>query len=326
MIPTADDIVEAAQRLRGWLSETPVLESEMLNDRIGARILIKAECLQRSGSFKIRGALNRILRLSHLERRNGVVAYSSGNHAQAVALAAKWLGTTATVVIPADAPEIKKRATRRFGAEIVFYDRNREDREQIAAQIAAERGAALVPPFDHPDVIAGQGTVGLELVAAAQSRKIKLEKVYVPCSGGGLTAGVALAVRSAYPDCAVCAVEPEGFDDTALSLEAGTRRFAVAPRSTICDALQAVTPGAIPFAVCRELAVGACSVGDADVLRAMAMAANYFRLVVEPSGAAALAAVLTQAVGRSDGIGVIVSGGNVEMAVWTAALGKYAEI
>jgi threonine dehydratase len=326
IIPTANDVVEAAQRLRGWLIETPVLESEMLNERVGTRVLVKAECLQHTGSFKIRGALNRMLRLAHSERRNGVVAYSSGNHGQAVALAAKWLGVAATVVMPADAPEIKKRQTGRFGAEIVLYDRCRQDREQIATEIADARGAVLVPPFDHSDVVAGQGTLGLELAAVARSRRLKLGAVYIPCSGGGLTAGCALALRAVYPECSIVAVEPDGFDDMAQSLAAGARRVVGAQRSSICDALQAATPGAIPFAVCKQLLVGASSVGDAEVMRAMALAANYFKLIVEPSGAAALAAVLGRSHDTSEAIALVLSGGNVDTAVWTQALAKYADI
>lgn len=326
IIPTAEDVVEAAHRLRGWLIETPVLESDMLNERIGTRVLVKAECLQHAGSFKIRGALNRMLRLAHSERRNGVVAYSSGNHGQAVALAAKWLGISATVVMPADAPEIKQRLTRRFGAEIVLYDRYREDREQIATEIAEARGAAIVPPFDHRDIVAGQGTVGLELANAARSRKVKLGALYVPCSGGGLTAGCALALRAAYPECSIIAVEPEGYDDMALSLAAGARRVVSTQRSSICDALQAATPGAIPFVVCKQLVTRASSIGDAEVMRAMALAASCFKLIVEPSGAAALAAVLERSHSTSDGIALVLSGGNVDTTIWTQALAKYLDI
>jgi threonine dehydratase len=230
--------------VRDWLIATPVLESEPLNERAGVRLLLKAECLQHSGSFKIRGALNRLLKLRQAEREAGVVAFSSGKHAYAVALAAKWLGIPATIVMPADAPQIKQRSTRECGARIVLYDREREDRETIATRIAEDLRAALVPPFDHPDVIAGQGTVGLEIAQAARARHAVLDALYVPCSGGGLVAGCALAVKKIFPGCAVYAVEPESCADTALSLAAGERRVVAEPGPTICDALRAPTPRA----------------------------------------------------------------------------------
>ena len=326
IIPTAEDVVAASARLRSWLIDTPVLESQALNERLGTRVLVKAECLQHAGSFKIRGAMNRMLQLSYAERSNGVVAFSSGNHAQAVALAAKWLGVHATVVMPEDAPETKKHATRRCGAELVLYDREREDREKIASELAQKRGAVLVPPFDHPDIVAGQGTVGLELAAAARARKLTLGAVYVPCSGGGLIAGSALALRVAYPDCAIQAVEPEGYDDMAASLAAGARRFVATHRATVCDALRASTPGAITFAICKELVGAAHTVGDAEVMRAVALAATHFKLVVEPSGAAALAVVLRNEHRPPGALGLILSGGNVDQKVWMQALASYQDI
>jgi threonine dehydratase len=326
IIPTIDDVVAASERLQGWIVGTPVLESEALNERLGTRVLVKAECLQHAGSFKIRGALNRLLRLSHAERRAGIVAYSSGNHAQAVALAAKWLDVKATIVMPADAPETKLRMTRRYGAEVVLYDRYNDDREVIAGELANARGAVLVPPFDHPDVIAGQGTVGLELADAARDRKVQLGVVYVPCSGGGLVAGCALAVRAFFPDCAVYAVEPDGYDDMSQSLAAGARRFVTPQTPTVCDALQAAAPGAIPFAICRELLAGAQTVGDAEVMRAVALAASHLKLVAEPSGAAALAVVLRQQQPLPDAVGVVLSGGNIDQSRWIQALAKYQDI
>jgi threonine dehydratase len=322
IIPTVEDVVAASQRLSDWLVDTPVLESQVLNHRLGVRVLVKAECLQHAGSFKIRGALNRMLQLSHAERQSGVVAYSSGNHAQAVALAAKWLGVPAAVVMPADAPETKQEQTRRFGAEVVVYDRYRDDREKIAAELAAARGAALVPPFDHADVVAGQGTVGLELAAAAKARNVELGEVYIPCSGAGLLAGCALALRAVYPNCALHAVEPEGYDDMAQSLAAGVRRRIVASRRTLCDGLQATTPGAIPFAICKDLRVAADTVSDLQVLRAIAFAADHFKLVVEPSGAAALAAVLAMPHRPTQAIGLILTGGNVDRGVLLRALAE----
>lgn len=326
LIPTIDDIVAASQRLGGWLLETPVLESEQLNDLCGVRVLVKAECLQLGGSFKIRGALNRMLSLSYEERQNGVVAYSSGNHAQAVALAAKWLGVRATVIMPEDAPETKTSRARQLGAEIVFYDRYRDDREKMAGEIVAARGAMLVPPFDHPDIVAGQGTVGLELVAALRTRNIELKDVYVPCSGGGLVSGCALALRSAYPGCAVHAVEPEGYDDMAKSLSAGTRQFVSPSRRTVCDALQAAAPGAIPFAIAKDLLAASVAVDDTAVMRAVAFAATHLKLVAEPSGAAGLAAVLEQPARSSGAIAIVVSGGNVDAKLLRRALDDHPHV
>jgi threonine dehydratase len=320
IVPTAADVVAASQRLSGWILDTPVLESDYLNDLCGRRVLVKAECLQLGGSFKIRGALNRMLCLSHEERHKGVVAYSSGNHAQAVALAAKWLGVQSTVVMPEDAPETKAKRTRSLGADVVLYDRYRDDREKIAGEIAIARGAALVPPFDHADVVAGQGTVGLELAAAARVRNLELKDIYVPCSGGGLVAGCALALRSAYPACSVHAVEPEGYDDMAKSLAAGARRMVGPSRRTVCDALQATTPGAIPFAICKDVLAASVTVDDVEVMRAVAFGAMRLRLVAEPSGAAALAAVLKQARGSTGAAAIVVSGGNVDAKLLCRAL------
>jgi threonine dehydratase len=318
--PTTADVADAYFRLRDWVVETPVLESERLNGRVGVRVLLKAECLQHSGSFKIRGALNRILQLSHAERSAGVVAFSSGNHGQAVALAAKWLGIPATIVMPADAPATKIEATRAHGAEIVLYDREREDREVIATKLAADRGAPLVPPFDHPDVIAGQGTAALELGRTVRARRTELGALYVPCGGGGLAAGSALAIKSVFADCAVYAVEPAGYADTAESLAAGERRMLTAHPSTLCDALRVPTPGAITFAINRRELAGAIAVDDDAVREAMVLAAEHLKIVVEPSGAVALAALLRTKPAKAGPIGVILSGGNVDRAVWRSVL------
>ena len=326
IVSTSRDVNDASLRLKDWILQTPVLESVLLNERVGARVLVKAECLQHAGRFKIRGALNRMLRLNHSERGAGVVTFSSGNHGQAVALAAKWLGVSATVVMPEDAPNIKKHNARRFGAEVVLYNRYQQDREQIATELANERGAALVPPFDHSDVVAGQGTVGLELAAVAKAQGLELSAVYIPCSGGGLAAGSALALKSAFPECAIFAVEPEGYDDTARSLESGARQMILGQRDTLCDALMAPTPGAISFAINRRLLSGACVVSDEEVLRAMALAATEFRLIVEPSGAAALAAALQQPPSSGECVGVVLSGGNVDPGTWVQAIGRYQDI
>jgi threonine dehydratase len=324
VLPTAADVTDAHLRLRDWVVETPVLESERLNRRLGARVLFKAECLQRGGSFKIRGALNRVLQLSHVERSAGVVAFSSGNHAQAVALAASWLGSRATIVMPSDAPRTKLSGTRALGAEVVLYDRERDDREAIAARLAAERGAALVPPFDHPHVIAGQGTAALELGRALAARHTTLDALYVPCSGGGLVAGSALAIRPIFAECAVYAVEPVGYTDLADSLAAGERRVLASHVPTICDGLRAPAPGAITFAIARRELAGAVSVDDDAVLEAMALAAEHLKLVVEPSGAAALAVLLRDPPRGRRCVGVILSGGNVDPELLSNALTSHS--
>src|SRR5882672_1378854 len=307
VLPTVADVADAYVRLRDWVVDTPVLESEALNERAGVRLLCKAECLQHSGSFKLRGALNRVLQLSHAERSAGLVAFSSGNHAQAVALAAKWLGAPATIVMPADAPRIKQVETRAHGAEIVLYDRQRDNREQIAARLAAERGAALVPPFDHPHIIAGQGTAALELGRTARARRVELDALYVPCSGGGLVAGSALAIKSVFPSCAVYAVEPQGYDDHVRSLAAGQRVPGAGGHSTLCDGLRAPLPGEITFAINRRELAGAVTVDDAAVRAAMAVVVQHLKVVVEPSGAAALAAVLASPFRDKRCVGVILS-------------------
>jgi threonine dehydratase len=312
VLPTVADVVDAEARLRGWVVETPVLESEAINALARTRVLLKAECLQHTGSFKIRGALNRLLQLSADERAAGVVAFSSGNHAQAVALAARWLKVPATIVMPSDAPKVKVERTREHGAEVVLYDREREDREAIAAGIAERRGAAIVPPFDHPHVIAGQGTLGLELARAARARHLSLDAFYAPCSGGGLVGGCALALKNEWPSCAVYAVEPRGFEDHAASLAAGERRPVAPGGTTLCDGLRAPMPGAITFAINKRELAGALAVDDAQIRAAMALAAQHLKVVVEPSGAAALAAVLAEPEPRAKCVAVVLSGGNVD--------------
>jgi threonine dehydratase len=324
VLPSAADVEESALRLREWLNPTPTLESERLNERLGRRVLVKAECLQQGGSFKIRGALNRLLNLSHAERRLGVVAFSSGNHAQAVALAGRWLRVPVTIVMPRDAPRVKVEATRAWGAEIVEYDREREDRECIAARIAEERGAALVPPFDHPDVVAGQGTVGLELAEAARSRGLELGAVYVPCGGGGLIAGSALAIARRFQTCRVLAVEPDAYDDTCRSLASGERQMVVGHAATICDGLMAPTPGAITFAINKTVLAGGVTVSDEQVRHAMAFALRHLKIVLEPSGAVALAAALESEPGDVQCIGVVASGGNVDPELLCAAAAEFA--
>lgn len=326
MEPTFADIRAAADRVREVAVETPLLRSPALDATLGGRILLKAESLQYTGSFKIRGAYNFISQLDVAARRAGIVAYSSGNHAQGVAAAARALAAPATIIMPADAPGVKIRGTRAHGAAVVLYDRVREAREEIAAQVAADSGATIVPPYDHPWTIAGQGTVGLELARQAKDVGATLDAVLVPCGGGGLTAGLALALAELCPATKVVAVEPARFDDTTRSLAAGRRLNNQSGPGSICDALLAPTPGELTFAVNRRLVSGGLVVDDTAVSRAMAYAFFTLKLVVEPGGAAALAAALTGMLDcRGRTIAIVLSGGNVDPAVMQSALGASAD-
>jgi threonine dehydratase len=318
---TFADVEAAAARLAGQALVTPLIESRALNEALGGRVLIKPETLQRVGAFKFRGAYNRLRQMTAAERVGGVVAFSSGNHAQGVALAARLLGMPALIVMPADAPRVKVEATRGYGAEVRFYDRATENREAIAEAAAAARGAVVVPAFDDPHVIAGQGTVGLEIVAQAGALGVRLDQLVSPVGGGGLLAGVALALRALSPDTRLLGVEPAGFDDTRLSLEAGERRGAPpAPRS-LCDALESPMPGALTFPILHACLAGVVTVTDGEVAAAMRLAWSTLKLVVEPGGAVALAALLA---GKLDVAGrttvIILSGGNVDAALFARVL------
>ena len=318
--PTIDEIRAAARRLAGRAVLTPLLESPPLNARLGGRLLIKAEILQRTGSFKFRGAYNTLAQLGAAERA-GVVAYSSGNHAQGVAAAAQLLGLPALIVMPADAPAIKVANTRGYGAEVVLYDRYRESREEIGGRIAAERGATLVPPFDDYRVIAGQGTAGLEIAAQARALGATLDAVVIPCSGGGLAAGCAVALAAESPGTEVYAAEPAGFDDLRRSLAQGQRVGNAPGAKSICDSLLVQMPGELTFPINRRLLKESLPVSDDEVLAAMATAFADLKLVVEPGGAAALAAALSgklEVKGRT--VAVIASGGNVDPATFARAL------
>lgn len=314
------DIEAAAERLEGVSVRTPLLRNFGLDQLAGGTILIKPECLQVTGSFKIRGAYNRLKQLTPVQSANGVVAWSSGNHAQGVAAAGAMLGIRTTIVMPADAPKAKLDNTRRLGGEVVTYNRYGGDREVIAKQIAAERDAALVPSYDHEHIIAGQGTVGLEIADDATELGLPPAQVLIPCGGGGLSSGCALALKARLPDVRVYAVEPEDFDDTARSFASGERlRIADSARS-ICDALQTPMPGVLTFAINQQLLAGVLTVSDAEVRSAIRFAFKNLKLVVEPGGAVALAAVLT---GKVDTAGkttvVVISGGNIDV-------GMFAEI
>lgn len=322
--PRFADIAEAAERIAGHAVRTPLLASPALDAIAGGRLLIKAEPLQRTGAFKFRGAWNRLSHLDPAERARGVVTYSSGNHGQAVAAAAALLGVRATIVMPRDAPRVKMEGTRAHGAEIVSYDRASEDREAVAEGIAAATGAVIVPPYDHPLIIAGQGTVGLELAEQAAEQGATPDAVLVPCSGGGLIAGCAIAIKERWPDAAIHAVEPAGFDDTARSLASGHRESIAGGSETFCDALRVAMPGALTFAINRRLLAGGLAVSDAETGGAMAAAFRHLKLVVEPGGAVALAAALT---GRFDcrdrTVAVVCSGGNVDAETFARVITQY---
>jgi threo-3-hydroxy-L-aspartate ammonia-lyase len=312
------EVERAATVLAGIVHRTPVLTSATLDAASGAaRVYCKGEHLQRGGSFKLRGAYHALAALRPAQRARGVVAYSSGNHAQAVALAARLLDTAATIVMPHDAPAGKVAATREYGAEIVGYDRFREDRVAIAERLARDRGATLVPPFDHPAVMAGQGTVALELLEQAGD----LDVLLVPVGGGGLAAGCAVAAHARLPGIDVVGVEPEAGDDTRRSLTAGRRVRIPVPR-TIADGLQLAVPGALTFPVLARHLAAVAVTSDAEITTAMGFAFERMKAVLEPSGACALAALLAGRVDvRGRRVGVVLSGGNVDVARFCTLVG-----
>ena len=313
MIPSFDDILAAQARIAPYAVRTPLVESWQLGALTGGRVFLKLEILQRTGSFKFRGACNRLAMIAPGEREAGVVAFSSGNHAQGVAAAAALFGMPAVIVMPSDAPRPKIEGTRAFGAQVVFYDRLREDREAIAAKICAERGAVLVKPFDQAEIIAGQGTVGLEIAAATRHLGIALDEVLVPCSGGGLVSGTALGLRGCGVEAKVHSVEPENFDGMKRSLEAGNRVQAPGGRLSIADALMAPIPGTIVFELAKDILAPGFAVSDTDLEKAVVYAARELKLLVEPGGAAALAALLAGRVeAKGKNIALVLSGGNAE--------------
>lgn len=313
ILPTAADVAAAAERLKGIAVRTPLVNAPVLDERVGAHVFLKTETLQRTGSFKFRGAYNKISSIPSERRGAGVVAYSSGNHAQGVAAAARLCGLRATIVMPADAPRAKRERTAALGAEIVPYDRNTEDRAAIAERIAADRGATLVPPYDDPLIIAGQGTIGAEIVEDLAVLGLKPDVVLIGVSGGGLAAGIALAMKAGVPAVAIHAVEPEGFDDTLRSFASGRRESNAAMSGSICDALMSASPGELTFPINRKLIGQGVTVSDADVGRAVRYAFEELKLVVEPGGAVGLAALLAGKidVGGKIAVGVL-SGGNVD--------------
>jgi threonine dehydratase len=321
VLPTFSDVRAAADRLAGEAVRTPLLSARLLDDLAGRRILVKAEPLQRTGSFKFRGAFNKLSCLSADERRRGVVAFSSGNHAQGVAHAAQILGIPATIVMPTDAPAIKRRNTEAYGATVIEYERHRENREAIAARVVAERGLTLVRPYDDAAIIAGQGTVGLEIAAQCAERDVRPDAILCCCGGGGLIAGLSLALEALMPGVPVHPVEPAGQDDTRRSLLSGVREGNDPDSRSLCDGLGAPMPGELTFAINRRTLSAGFAVDDRAVLGAMAAAFETLKLVVEPSGAAALAAALSvEVLPEARMVAVVVTGGNVDSATFAQAI------
>jgi threonine dehydratase len=313
------DIEEAAERLAPVAVETPLLRSPALDEVAGGAVWIKPENLQMTGSFKFRGAYNMMSQLTAEEAKRGVVAFSSGNHAQAVAACGGILGIETTIVMPEDAPAVKIEGTRRLGGKTVLYDRYTEDREAIARKIAVEKGSAVVPAFDHEHIIAGQGTVGLELMRQCQDHGETPDQVLVSCSGGGLISGTALAIKTMSPNISVHPVEPEDFDDTARSLISGARETNDPAARSICDALQTESPGKLTFPINRELLGAGLVVSDEEVKEAIRFAFRHLKLVVEPGGAVSLAAVLAGKIENRDRVtAIVLSGGNVDVEMFAS--------
>jgi threonine dehydratase len=320
-LPTHADVLAARARIAPRIVRTPMLRNPLLDQLTGGTILLKAEPLQRTGSFKLRGATNAIMQSTEAQRRAGVVTHSSGNHGQAVACAAASVGASATIFMPQDAPRVKQEATARWGGQIRHYNRDTDDREGLARAYAEQTGAMLVPPFDHPHVVAGQGTLALELAEDADAADLVLDDLLVCTGGGGLIAGCALAMAGVSPSTRLFCVEPEGWDDTGRSLVAGARLPNPPGGSVLCDALLAKTPGEITFEVNRRHLAGGLAVSDAEVFSAIAFAFLHLKLVVEPGGAVCLAALLARKFdARGKVVGLVLSGGNVDPAVFSRAL------
>lgn len=310
---SSSDIDAAARVIAPFAVRTRLISSPALNERVGATVFLKPEPLQRTGSFKFRGAFNKLSSIPMEARGGGVVAFSSGNHAQGVAAAAQILNMRATIVMPTDAPATKRERTKAYGAEVVLYDRDREDREAIARDIAGKRGATVVPPYDDPYVIAGQGTLGREIAEDMAALGLTPDIVVAPASGGGLIAGVATAVKARFPQTAIIVAEPQFYDDHGLSLRAGKREAHHAEGRTICDALMAQMPGQITFSINSKLLAEGVTASDEEVGAAVAFAFRELKLVVEPGGAVGLAALLSGRIdARGKNVVIVLSGGNVD--------------
>lgn len=322
-IPSLASVQDAAQQISAVVVKTPLLESPALNAKLGGRLLIKAECLQRTGSFKFRGAYNTISRLSEEERQKGVFAYSSGNHAQGIAHAAQILGVAATILMPADSPKMKIENTRGYGAEVITYDRYSDSREEIGTRICDESGKILIKPYDNYYVISGQGTVGLEIVRQLAQRDISADYVLAPCGGGGLMSGLSMAIKDASPRTDLYSVEPEGFEDTMRSLALGRRVSNMPGAESFCDAIVTPTPGEITFPLLKANLKAGLAVSDAEVAHGIRTAFSAFKLVVEPGGAVAIAAILAGKLDMTDKVAVAVaSGGNIDAPLYADILSE----
>ncbi|KRQ96305.1 hypothetical protein CP49_37060 [Bradyrhizobium valentinum] len=321
--PTMLEIEQSAERITGQLRVTPLLENSILNREVGGRVLVKAESLQITGSFKVRGVLNRLATLTDREKSIGIVCFSSGNHGHAVAWAASQIGCRAIIVVPADAPPVKVESIRDWGAEVVAYDRATQGREQIVGDLAMTHGLTIVPPFDDRRIIAGAGTLGRETAAQAAAMGVQADAIIVGCGGGGLAAGCGISWQALVPEAGLWIVEPQEFDDTSRSIQLGCRVRNVRASGTICDALLAPTPGELTFSINRRLARGAITVSDDEVLSAMRAAVRLFGLATEPGGVLPLAAVLS---GRFDTRGrevvLVLSGSNVDPSLLSCALSR----
>ena len=319
------EMIRAAEkRLSGRVRQTPLLSSPFLDEIAGKRVLVKSECLQHTGSFKFRGAWSAISMLSEEQGKSGVTAFSSGNHAQGVAYAAREHGYPSVILMPADAPALKIANTKALGGEVVLYDRHTESREEIGTKLASERNLTLIKPFDNDHVIAGQGTIGLEIARQAAEAGVKSADVLVPCGGGGLTSGIAVALQTDAPEMRVFPVEPAGFDDVARSMETGEIQANPTQTGSICDAILTVSPGPLTFPILQSLCGPGQVVSDDDALRAMADAFKRLKLVVEPGGAVALAAALYHAEqSENDTVIAVISGGNVDETMFREALQKH---
>lgn len=313
VLPTAADVADAARMIAGVARRTPLVTAHELDAITGGRIFLKVEALQRTGSFKFRGAYNRLARIPEDRKAIGVVAMSSGNHAQGVATAAQLLGIRATILMPKDSPVLKRERTAAAGAEVVLFDREKDDREAMAREIAGARGAIVVPPYDDFHIMAGQGTVGREIMEDLGAANLSPDTVLVCCSGGGLLAGIALAVSDKAPAAKIYSVEPEGFDDHARSFAGGERVANVRRTGSLCDGLLAATPGELTFAVNRARVAGGLVVSEDEVRWAVAFAFRELKLVIEPSGAVPLAALLAGRIDvKGQVVAAIVSGGNID--------------
>ena len=319
-----DMIRAAAQRIQDHARYTPLLNSPFLDEIAGRRVWVKPECLQHTGSFKFRGGWSALSALDEQTRAKGVIAFSSGNHAQGVALAARSHGVPSVIIMPSDAPALKIANTKALGAEVVLYDRDGESRDAIGAAMSKERGLTLIKPYDEPEVIAGQGTVGLEIATQAAEHGITKAEVIVCCGGGGLTSGIALALEADAPDMLVRPVEPEGFDDVARSLKDGVIRSNAATSGNICDAVITLQPGDITFPIMKRLCGSGLTVSEDEALQAMAQAFSRLKLVAEPGGAIALASALYRSDQiTGDDVIVVISGGNVDAALFQTALSRF---